>query len=153
MQKRLLVSVLFLLSLPSQSSELVYTPTNPSFGGNPINGSFLLSKAQSQNKHKAPQLEKTYADRFQESLERAYINKMVREITDEAFGENLPEDSIFGQDQTFVSGGYQITIITSDSDSITVELTNLESSETTIIVVPRFETNGSGIGAGGIDFP
>ena len=30
------------------ASELVYHPTNPTFGGNPQNGSFLLSQAQAQ---------------------------------------------------------------------------------------------------------
>jgi curli production assembly/transport component CsgF len=30
------------------ASELVYHPVNPTFGGNPLNGSFLLSTAQGQ---------------------------------------------------------------------------------------------------------
>jgi curli production assembly/transport component CsgF len=30
------------------ASELVYHPVNPTFGGNPLNGSFLLSTAQAQ---------------------------------------------------------------------------------------------------------
>jgi curli production assembly/transport component CsgF len=30
------------------ASQLVYQPTNPTFGGNPLNGSFLLSTAQAQ---------------------------------------------------------------------------------------------------------
>ncbi len=30
------------------ASQLTYTPTNPTFGGNPLNGSFLLSTAQAQ---------------------------------------------------------------------------------------------------------
>ena len=71
----------------SWATELVYTPINPSFGGSPLNGNMLLSKAQSQNKHKAPIIEQNYADKFQDSLERTYLNRMVREITDMAFGE------------------------------------------------------------------
>jgi hypothetical protein len=31
------------------ATELVYTPINPSFGGNPLNGQFLLGIAQAQN--------------------------------------------------------------------------------------------------------
>ena len=31
------------------ATELVYTPINPSFGGNPLNGQFLLNEAQAQN--------------------------------------------------------------------------------------------------------
>ena len=127
------------------ASELVYTPINPSFGGNPLNGSFLLGKAQAQNKHKAKISEKTYAEKFQESLERAYINKMVREITDLAFNDTCDpaadpncEPSVFDQDALFVSGDYQIQIITSNSDSITVQITHQVTGEVTIIEVPRF---------------
>jgi len=34
--------------VPALASELVYHPVNPTFGGNPLNGSFLLSTAQAQ---------------------------------------------------------------------------------------------------------
>jgi curli production assembly/transport component CsgF len=33
---------------PAVASEIVYHPVNPSFGGNPLNGSSLLSAAQAQ---------------------------------------------------------------------------------------------------------
>ena len=79
------------------ATELVYKPINPSFGGNPLNANMLLSKAQAQNKHKAPIDEKSYAENFQDSLERTYLNRMVREITDIAFGDDV-EESIFNQD-------------------------------------------------------
>jgi curli production assembly/transport component CsgF len=36
------------VSMPACASELVYHPVNPTFGGNPLNGSFLLSTAQAQ---------------------------------------------------------------------------------------------------------
>lgn len=127
------------------ASELVYKPINPSFGGNPLNGNFLLGKAQAQNKHKAKLSKKSYAEKFQESLERAYINKMVREITDLAFGNTCDvatdtecEPSIFNEDSIFTSGDYLIEIITSNSDSITVQITNSITGEVTIIEVPRF---------------
>ncbi|MFT5757256.1 MAG: curli production assembly/transport component CsgF [Alteromonadaceae bacterium] len=125
------------------ASELVYTPINPSFGGNPMNGSFLLGKAQTQNKHKESLSKKSYAEKFKESLERAYINKMVREITDIAFRENCDslgscESSIFDGDSIFTSGAYEIQIITSNSDSITVQITHSVTGEVTIIEVPRF---------------
>jgi curli production assembly/transport component CsgF len=127
------------------ASELVYTPINPSFGGNPLNGNFLLGKAQSQNKHKAPVSRKSYAEKFQESLERAYISKLVREITDVAFNETCDvatdpscDPSLFAEDSIFVSGEYEIQVLTSGSDSITVQITHLGTGEITIIEVPRF---------------
>jgi curli production assembly/transport component CsgF len=33
---------------PVRASELVYHPVSPTFGGNPLNGTFLLSQAQAQ---------------------------------------------------------------------------------------------------------
>jgi curli production assembly/transport component CsgF len=39
---------LALASSCASASSLVYTPTNPTFGGNPLNGTFLLQQAQAQ---------------------------------------------------------------------------------------------------------
>jgi curli production assembly/transport component CsgF len=36
------------MSVPAFGSEMVYHPVSPAFGGNPLNGSFLLSTAQAQ---------------------------------------------------------------------------------------------------------
>ncbi|GFD70418.1 curli assembly protein CsgF [Alteromonas sp. KUL106] len=148
MKKRTIVAtfIAFALVAPAitQATELVYEPINPSFGGNPLNGSFLLSKANSQNAHSAPLSERSYDERLQESLERAYINRIVREITDIAFGEQEydedgnPIDSIFNQDSVFVSGDFQVELITSNPDSIVVNITNLLTGEVTVVEIPRF---------------
>jgi hypothetical protein len=39
-----------------QATELVYTPVNPAFGGNPLNGTWLLNNAQAQNDYDDPDL-------------------------------------------------------------------------------------------------
>ena len=122
----------------SWATELVYTPINPSFGGSPLNGNMLLNKAQSQNKHKAPSIVQSYSERFQDSLERTYLNRMVREITDLAFGEEV-NDSIFNGDSTFLTGDYEIQVITSTTDTITVKITSILDGTVTIIEIPRFE--------------
>ncbi|ASD68072.1 curli assembly protein CsgF [Pseudoalteromonas piscicida] len=135
--------LILLSSTHVAATELVYKPINPAFGGNPLNANMLLSKAQSQNKHRAPIIEKTYDEKFQESLERTYLNRLVREITDVAFGEDI-QDSIFNQDATFMSGDYQIQVITSTPDTITVRITNTASGEETILEVPRFASSAGG---------
>ncbi len=135
--KKIALIIITTLSFSSQATEIIYTPINPSFGGNPLNANMLLSKAQAQNKHKAPVIEKGYAAQFQDSLERTYLNRMVREITDMAFGEDI-EDSLFNQDSIFMSGDYQIEVITSTTDSITVKITNILDDSVVIIEVPRF---------------
>ncbi|MFA3790081.1 curli assembly protein CsgF [Aliiglaciecola sp. SL4] len=148
MKKINIVNLTFLmgiLSSPLLATELVYEPINPSFGGNPLNGSFLLSKANAQNTHSASSASKTYAESLQESLERAYINRIVREVTDLAFGEvsydenGDPIESIFSEDSIFVSGEFQVELITSNPDSIIVEISNIVTDEITIVEIPRFE--------------
>lgn len=39
---------------PVVAEQLVYTPVNPSFGGNPLNGSNLLNSAQAQKRATLP---------------------------------------------------------------------------------------------------
>ena len=39
-----------LLSASAFATEQIYRPVSPTFGGNPLNGSFLLSTAQAQGK-------------------------------------------------------------------------------------------------------
>ena len=135
--KKIALIIITILSFSVSATEIIYTPINPSFGGNPLNANMLLSKAQAQNKHKAPVVEKGYAEQFQDSLERTYLNRMVREITDMAFGEEI-EDSLFDQDSIFMSGDYQIEVITSTTDTITVKITNILDDSVVIIEVPRF---------------
>jgi len=36
------------LATAAMATQLVYTPVNPTFGGNPLNGSFLLQSGQAQ---------------------------------------------------------------------------------------------------------
>lgn len=44
-----LAFALLLLSGAAQASQLVYRPTNPSLGGDPLNGNWLLSQATAQS--------------------------------------------------------------------------------------------------------
>lgn len=37
-----------LMASPTFGAQLTYHPTNPTFGGNPLNGNYLLSTAQTQ---------------------------------------------------------------------------------------------------------
>lgn len=72
----------------SLATELVYTPINPTFGGSPLNGSFLLGNAQAQNKHKDPDLESrlrntpTALERFTSQLESRLLSQLLTNIQD-----------------------------------------------------------------------
>ena len=71
-----------------QATELVYTPVNPTFGGSPLNGSFLLGSAQAQNKHKDPDLASrvrntpTALERFTSQLESRLLSQLLTNIKD-----------------------------------------------------------------------
>lgn len=42
------IAILSAASGASRASDIVYHPVNPTFGGSPLNGTFLLSQAQAQ---------------------------------------------------------------------------------------------------------
>lgn len=71
----------------AQASELVYTPVNPSFGGNPLNGTWLLGNAQAQNDHSSPSpgmgagyTGTTALERFTAQLESRLLSQLMTNI-------------------------------------------------------------------------
>ncbi len=110
------------------ASELVYTPINPSFGGNPYNGQWLLSQAVAQNPFEE---EPDMLEEFRDMLDRQILYRTTRMITEEAFGE---EGFRPGR---YELGGYVFDIST-DGEVITVIITDTATGEITIIEVPYY---------------
>lgn len=101
------------LLTPVQATELVYTPVNPSFGGNPLNGSWLLANAQAQNDHDDPDLENsssgtTALQRFTSQLESRLLSQLLSNIESGNTG-SLTTDS-FLIDIVDVDGSLSINI-------------------------------------------
>ncbi|MCX8042556.1 MAG: curli assembly protein CsgF [Desulfobacterota bacterium] len=73
------------------ASELVYTPVNPSFGGSPLNGQWLLGYAGAQNKFKgngypgARREEKPFGLKLAEDVTRRAVSRIENEILNELF--------------------------------------------------------------------
>ena len=116
------------------ASDIVYKPVSPTFGGNPLNGAFLLGQAQSQNEF-ASEAENSTTDRFEDRLENAILSQLARRVLDSAFGDM---DDGLGEGGVFTSGDFEVEIITSNPDVIIVQITNLVSGEVTVIEVPVF---------------
>lgn len=116
---------LFMLSAGIQATELVYTPINPSFGGNALNGNFLLQKAQSQNGHTAANPGQSFVDKFRDALERNIINSLTRRIADGELVEGV-----------YNTGEFLVEVVTDTDGSVIVNITNLDSGEVTIITIP-----------------
>lgn len=114
-----------LLSGQSLATELVYTPINPSFGGNPLNGNFLLQKAQSQNANSAERPTLSFVDRFREALERNIINSLTRRIADGEVVEGV-----------YDTGEYIIEVNQDTDGSVLVTVTNQDTGDVTVIRIP-----------------
>jgi len=140
MSKKFLIAIVtcavFLLSSTAIAfaTELVWAPVNPSFvGGNPLNGAYLLGKAQSQDNNKDPEQDSQELSRledFQESLNRNILSLLSSRIVEKAFGEStdLPNG-------TFTVGDFKVTI----NDNITqleVTVMDIPNNNTTVITIP-----------------
>lgn len=91
-----------------QATELVYTPINPSFGGNPLNGTWLLNNAQAQNDYDDPDLKDratatgtSALERFSAQLQSRLLGQLLDNISTgntgslstDAFIVNVVDDS------------------------------------------------------------
>lgn len=92
-----LAAVALLVSAPpSQATGLVYTPVNPSFGGNPLNGNVLLNNANAQNRHKDPDATgpssgtrtPSSLDTFNQRLQSLILSRIADSVTGDLFDEN-----------------------------------------------------------------
>lgn len=106
-----LASLVLLASLASAATatELVYTPVNPAFGGNPLNGTWLLNNAQAQNDHEDPAIKDRASafastsalERFTSQLESRLLSQLLTNINNgntgslqtDAFIINVIDDS------------------------------------------------------------
>lgn len=68
------------------ADELVYTPVNPAFGGNTLNGSWLLSNAQSQDTFEDPDTKsddlssESDIDKFNDTIERIALSRIASQL-------------------------------------------------------------------------
>lgn len=116
------------LSTGVTATELVYTPVNPSFGGSPLNGAWLLGNAQAQNDTKDPDaidrssLTGTSAlDRFTSQLESRLLSDLLNKMDDPNGGSLITDDFI-------------VNVVNLDGN-LTVEITDRLTGEISEIIV------------------
>ena len=133
----LLVFLAFLAWAPALSAtELVWQPVNPSFGGNPLNGTFLLNQAEAQNHFPEPtaSYSSSALDDFEESLTRRILSELASQIVSSAFGTSETEiGSGF-----YEFGNYQIEITSTEGESINVEIVDTLTGQSTTVEVPYY---------------
>jgi curli production assembly/transport component CsgF len=119
-----------LLSTGASATELVYTPVNPSFGGSPLNGAWLLGNAQAQNSKKDPDaidrsspLENQSAlDRFTSQLESRLLGDLLSGVTD-------------GKTGTVTTDDFIVRVYNGDAGMLIVEITDRLTGEMSEIIV------------------
>ncbi|KJH82969.1 curli assembly protein CsgF [Pseudomonas sp. KSR10] len=119
----------FFLSTGVTATELVYTPVNPSFGGSPLNGAWLLGNAQAQNDTKDPDaldrssLNGTSAlDRFTSQLESRLLSDLLGDVRDGKTGSITTDDFI-------------VNIVNDDIGNLIVKITDRLTGEVSEIVI------------------
>jgi curli production assembly/transport component CsgF len=121
---------LFAITGPALAGTLVYTPTNPTFGGNPLNGSYLFNNAQVQNQYtQSPggsagvgAAAQTPGQIFAQQLTSQLYSSLANKITQAIFGENAATSGTFsfeGTTITYQQVGGNINISINDGQSIT----------------------------------
>lgn len=110
---------------------MVFTFTNPSFGGNPFNSSHLQAVANAQNKYQDPDSASRSdpAAQFLRTLQSRLLSSLATRVTDVIFGEDAQDSGTirFGdQEINFVRGVGEVTL----------NIYNAVDGTTTEIIVP-----------------
>jgi curli production assembly/transport component CsgF len=115
------------------AQDLVYTPINPTFGGNPFNSAHLLGVANAQNDYRDPKSTtgNSQGDIFARQLQSRLLSAVSSQLVDAIFGENPQESG------TFTLGGQTINFFR-DLQNVTINVTDDTTGEITTIVVPLF---------------
>lgn len=127
-----LVAVCMGLSLPALATELVYVPTNPVFGGTPLNANGFLSAAQATNKHKEPVAPTAAAakasplQQFADLLERSILGQLSAAATSGVMG---PGGKL--QPGSVETGNFRIEIVDAGGGILTITTTDKTTGAST----------------------
>ena len=134
------VAGLLMFAGGASASELVYRPIDPAFGGNPVNGPFLIDTAKIQNGHDAKDKRSIVGglngiagvsdqQQFVRILQSRLLSDMASKVADAIFGENAQDSGEFRY-------GSQVVSFARGVDSISIDIFNEQTGERTQISVP-----------------
>lgn len=128
----------FLTTTDLSAQDFVYKPTNPAFGGDTFNYSWLLSSAQAQDLTEDTRINDritnnsaTSLDDFKESLNRQLLSQLSRQIATTQFGEDGLEDG------SYTVGNFQIDVA-STLEGLSVTIIDAALGEQTQIIIPFY---------------
>lgn len=119
-----------------QSSELVYVPVNPSFGGNPLNGPVLLNQANAQNsftEHSSSSASSSQStlNQFNSMLQSAILSRVSSAVT----------SSIVGADGKLTPGTVETTDFTISIVNLSPGLLQITTTDKTTGQTTSFQIN------------
>lgn len=131
-----LILVTFLMGISTANAqEMVYTPKNPAFGGNPGNYSWLMNSANTQNLHEATRESGFQRDPladFQNSLQRQVLSQLTRDIVRQEFGDGEELEQ-----QRFEFGEFNIEV-NPGTDGVQISIFNILTGDETSVTIPNF---------------
>lgn len=127
-----------LTALPASAGSLTYQPTNPSFGGSPLNGGWLLQQGTSENiyvrqKQQSASLAQAIlqaqqtqnavspASNFAAIINARLLAAVADRITNAIFGQNAQQSGTFvvqGTTISFQQVGANVQITVNDGTSV-----------------------------------
>jgi len=125
---------LALLALSAGASELVYTPVNPTFGGSPLNGSYLLGMAQANNHFQAATPQESQLQQFNKTLQQTILSRIASSISSQIVDSkgNLIPGELDTQN-------FSISIVDLGNGTLKITTTDKTTGEST-----SFEVSSSG---------
>lgn len=138
--KRLSVPLLLILGsfTAANAQDLVYTPKNPAFGGNPLNFQWLINSANTQNLFNESgdfsRFERDPLEDFQNSLQRQVLSQLTRDIVADQFG--LDGNLNLNENSRFEFGEFTIEVIPG-TNGVEIRIFNILTGDETSITVPN----------------
>ncbi|HWE47951.1 MAG TPA: curli assembly protein CsgF [Caulobacteraceae bacterium] len=125
------------LTVSAQSAgaqQLVYTPINPAFGGNPGNTAQLEADAAAQNPFKPVNKNQnlTQSQLFAQQLQSELLSSLANQVAEAIFGPNAQPNG------TFSFGGETVSFVRTLGE-VTITITD-PAGQVTIITLPTAPT-------------
>ncbi|TYP62080.1 curli assembly protein CsgF [Stutzerimonas stutzeri] len=120
-----------LLSSGLGATELVYTPVNPSFGGSPLNGAWLLGSAQAQNDKKDPDA----VEYDRSAYERPSDLERLTSQLESSLLNDLLTDARAGETGSLTTTDFFVRAYNGDAGLLIVEITDRVTGEISEIII------------------
>lgn len=119
----------------AHATTLVYTPVNPTFGGDPANGAVLMNAATAQNKHVNSSVSDSSSststlDQFNSELQQAILSRVATSVTSSIVG---PDGSL--KPGTINTGNFSIAITQVTGGNLQVTTTDKTTGSSTTFIV------------------